>query len=169
MRRLERVSAADIRPARPQEASELSALALRSKGHWGYSAAFLEACRAELAVSPQQCESGDVVVAMTGGRIGGFYMLAGPPPEGQLSALFVDHDLIGAGLGHELLTNALETAVEHGFRSLVLDADPGAESFYAKYGAETTGRSGSGSIPGRFLPQMRFRLGGRTDITAARS
>ena len=36
-----------IRPALPEEAPVLSALALRSKGVWGCSEAFLEACRAE--------------------------------------------------------------------------------------------------------------------------
>jgi hypothetical protein len=35
-------------------------------------------------------------------------------------------------------------------------ADPYAESFYAKYGAERIGEAPSGSIPGRFLPRMRF-------------
>ena len=41
-----------VRPAVPAEAGEISAMALRSKGHWGYDAAFLEACRADLTIDP---------------------------------------------------------------------------------------------------------------------
>ena len=39
-----------IRAARVGEAGFLSELALRSKAHWGYDAAFIEACRDELSV-----------------------------------------------------------------------------------------------------------------------
>jgi hypothetical protein len=42
-----------IRPARPDECELLSELALRSKGCWGYDAEFLEACRAELTLVPE--------------------------------------------------------------------------------------------------------------------
>jgi hypothetical protein len=49
----------EIRPARPGEAAALSALAMRSKAHWGYDQEFLEAVRpvltfteADLAGSP---------------------------------------------------------------------------------------------------------------------
>lgn len=151
-------SEAQLRRACPGEAGVISALALRSKGHWGYSSEFLDACREELTFSPEQCASGHVIVAVAAERILGFYVLTGSPPDGRLGALFVEADLIGQGLGHLLLNHALATAAERGFRSLVLDADPGAESFYARYGAETTGHVDSGSIPGRRLPQMRFRL-----------
>jgi hypothetical protein len=37
-----------IRPAQADEVEALTALALRSKAHWGYDDAFMEACRAEL-------------------------------------------------------------------------------------------------------------------------
>ena len=47
-----------IRPARSGEAKALSDLALRSKAHWGYDAAFMAACRAELTVTPAQAASG---------------------------------------------------------------------------------------------------------------
>jgi hypothetical protein len=44
-----------IRPARPDEAGAISALALRSKGHWGYDAAFLAACRENLTIGSRGC------------------------------------------------------------------------------------------------------------------
>lgn len=148
----------EFRLARSDEPGEISSLALRSKGYWGYSGEFLEACREELTVSAQQCLSGDVTVAVRGEAIAGFYVLDGSPPLGRLAALFVELDLIGMGLGEALLLHALDTATRRGFHSLELDADPGAESFYARYGAETIGQSASGSIRGRLLPRMKFHL-----------
>lgn len=147
-----------LRPARPEEAGELSALALRSKGHWGYSAAFLEACRDELTVTPERCAQGRVTVAVRDGRVLGFHAVQGSPPEGELSALFVDPPAIGTGLGGRLLRDALGAAARAGFRRLVLDADPGAASFYARHGALVVGTSPSGSVPGRVLPRMVFEL-----------
>ncbi|MEE8545291.1 MAG: hypothetical protein V3T29_05715 [Alphaproteobacteria bacterium] len=61
-----------IRPARPGEAAALTDLALRSKAHWGYDAAFMAACRAELTVTPAQAASGLVQVYEEGGRAFGF-------------------------------------------------------------------------------------------------
>lgn len=147
-----------FRLARSDEAGEISSLALRSKGYWGYSGEFLESCREELTFSAQQCASGDVTVAVQGEAISGFYVLNGSPPVGRLAALFVELDLIGMGLGEALLLHALDAARRRGFRSLELDADPGAESFYTRYGAETIGQAASGSIPGRVLPRVRFHL-----------
>ena len=42
-----------IRPARAGEEAELTELAIRSKGHWGHDAAFLERARPELTVRPE--------------------------------------------------------------------------------------------------------------------
>jgi len=41
-----------VRPARPDEASTLSELAVRSKAWWGYDVAFLDRCRRELETIP---------------------------------------------------------------------------------------------------------------------
>jgi GNAT superfamily N-acetyltransferase len=146
--------AALLRPARPDEAAELSALALRSKAHWGYSAEFLAACAAELAVDAARID--EVVVATIGGRVAGFRQLTVTGDAAELDALFVDPPFMGRGVGALLLRDALDAA---GIRTVGLDADPEAESFYAKYGALTVGRSPSGSIPGRTLPRMEFRRG----------
>lgn len=162
-----------VRPAAPREAAALSALALRSKAHWGYDAEFLEACRAELtytaeqiagAGAPQQGGGFGVVefgvVDAAGGTPAGFFRFSGTPPVGELDALFVDPAHIGTGLGGLLLRAALEQAATAGFTALELDADPGAAPFYRHHGARQVGESPSGSIPGRVLPRLRFRLSG---------
>ncbi|GAA1490462.1 GNAT family N-acetyltransferase [Brachybacterium sacelli] len=147
-----------VRQARAEEAEEISALALRSKSHWGYDEEFLRACRDELTVTPEMCTSGTVRVAVQDTRILGYHRLAGSPAHGELSALFVDLEVIGHGIGGVLLEDALALATARGFRSLVLDADPGAELFYRRFGAVRLGESPSGSIPGRTLPRLRFDL-----------
>lgn len=141
-----------LRAAHAHEAAELSALALRSKAHWGYPAEFLAACAAELAVDPARID--DVVVATIDGRVAGFRRLTVSGDSAELEALFVDPPFIGRGVGVFLLRDALAAA---GGRTVGLDADPDAEPFYAKYGAVTVGRSLSGSIPGRTLPRMEFK------------
>lgn len=147
-----------IRVARPDEHEEISALALRSKGHWGYSSEFLEACRAELTYDGAQCGSGQMWVAVAESAIVGFSRLDGAPPAGDLAALFVDPIPIGAGYGKALLDHTLRTASADGFARLLLDADPDAEPFYLHFGATRIGTSPSGSIPGRDLPRLEFTL-----------
>jgi GNAT superfamily N-acetyltransferase len=148
-----------LRPARPEEASLISELALRSKGHWGYDAAFLDACRAELTWTAEQCASGEVVVAERDGTVVGFYALSSGS-GGELDACFVDPPAIGSGVGGVLLRDALAAARRRGWATLALDADPGAEGFYLRHGARRVGESPSGSVPGRVLPRLAFDLGG---------
>ncbi len=146
-----------IRHARPDEAAAISDLALRSKGHWGYSAEFLEACRDELTVSAAWCEAGTVLVAVDesdDGVLLGFVALSGEPPDGELAHLFVEPAAMGRGVGVLLTRAALDLAAGLGMERLHLDADPHAEAFYAHVGAVKVGESPSGSIPGRVLPRM---------------
>ena len=147
-----------LRPARPGEAGLLSQLALRSKGHWGYDRAFLDACQAELTFRPDEIRPRRMVVAESAGRVLGFYSLDGDPPEGELGNMWVEPGSIGTGLGRRLWQHAMETAQTAGFESLRLDAEPAAEGFYRAMGAERIAESPSGSIPGRMLPSMRIRL-----------
>jgi GNAT superfamily N-acetyltransferase len=145
-----------FRPARAADARHLSDLALRSKGHWGYSREFLESCRAELTYSPQVCASGTMVVAERSQEVLGFYRLIADVPVSRLESLFVDPAAIGTGIGKALLEHALRAAAILGAAAVTLDADPHAEAFYTRYGASRTGEVPSPSIPGRTLPRMRF-------------
>jgi GNAT superfamily N-acetyltransferase len=145
-----------IRPARPDECAELSALALRSKASWGYDEAFLEACREELTVRPELLGPWRVTVIEEGGRLDGFSALSGDPPEGEIEFLFVEPTKIGAGLGRALLKDVVERASAEGFEGLVVVSDPGAVPFYERMGARRIGAEPSGSVTGRTLPRLRF-------------
>ncbi|MEI2821043.1 MAG: hypothetical protein V9E81_12860 [Marmoricola sp.] len=65
----------ELRAACLDDASVVSDLALRSKGHWGYDEAFLEACRADLTWQPGQMHT--VTLAETSGEVVGFFSLVG--------------------------------------------------------------------------------------------
>src|SRR5687768_15669738 len=73
------MEAITVRRAMIEDAAELSALAIRSKAHWGYSISLLEAFRAELAISEAYLFAANVFVVETHGRIAGF---AGFSPAG---------------------------------------------------------------------------------------
>ncbi|MFD0278915.1 GNAT family N-acetyltransferase [Kitasatospora sp. NPDC127111] len=147
-----------IRPAGPDEAELLSALALRSKGYWGYDEAFLEACREELTLDPAAIERRRTAVAEDGGRVLGFVTLVGAPPQGELGMLFVEPDAIGRGVGRSLVEHVRAQAAALGFRRLTIDSDPFAEPFYLAMGATRIGTTPSGSIPGRELPLLALEI-----------
>jgi len=161
------------RPARPAEAATLSAIAQRSKAHWGYDAAFLDACRSDLTFSEDRVRQGRFVLAERdvpvstpvpdvpdelATRIVGFYELGGDRPEFELGNLWVEPDAIGTGVGRSLWTHAMNAAREMGGVTVVIGAEPNALGFYRAMGAIQVGETPSGSIPGRLLPLMRFVL-----------
>ena len=138
----------------------LSELARRSKSYWGYDAEFLESCRAELSLHPNDF-SRLVVRVSEGdqGKIAGFYAI-GEVHDGEADVLFffVDLPFVGKGVGRRLMEDLVGVARKAGVRSLRIDADPGAASFYERMGAERVGEVPSGSIPGRVLPAYRLHV-----------
>ena len=150
-----------IREAYPQEAGKLSALALRSKAHWGYSPDFLEACRDELTVDEARIGAEDYwcFVAVQSNSILGFYALD-RVSEGihELDALFVEPAHIGTGVGRLLIQHALQILSKHGAARLIIQGDPNATEFYRAAGARQIGTRESGSIPGRHLPLYEIEV-----------
>lgn len=149
------------RDAFPAEASYLSALAIRSKATWGYSAEFMSACLHELTILPESIDSDDAhyVVALVDEAVVGYYsleaMLGG---EIDLSGLFVDPDHIGTGIGKALIEKAKCHAASLGAVKINIQSDPHAEHFYRAAGGLITGRQESGSISGRYLPMLQINL-----------
>ena len=150
-----------IRAATLADADELGRLALRSKGHWGYSAEFLEACRAELLVKWDAVEAGRMTyhLAERDRKVLGFHGLE-RLGEGrfEMEALFVEPEFIGTGVGRELMKHALGMVADEGGKILMILSDPNAQSFYEAAGARLVGERPSDSIPGRFLPLLRINL-----------
>ena len=154
-----------IRTAKPSEAGQLSALALRAKAYWGYSAEFIESCRLELNWSKAEFEEQHSMnsTAEIGDKLVGFYRLIPMDSTAgvlqmEIEALFVEPQWIGNGIGRELLRHAETAARERGVTLLVIQSDPYAESFYQARGAIRVGETPSESIADRFLPLLHLSL-----------
>lgn len=152
------MSAIIIRRARPDEADDLTAIALRAKASWGYSEAFMAACRAELTIAPSRVQQGGIWVAESDGRLAGFVAGIFRETEACVDALFVDTPHRGRGVGQALMRTFLDACRARGVSLIDVDADPNAEAIYRRWGFETIGQAPSGSIPGRLLPRMQLRL-----------
>ena len=148
-----------IREARADDAETLSELAFRSKAYWGYDAAFLEACRHDLTVTPQEiAESATFVCEGTRGIVGFSRVVLMDERTAELDSLFVDPTVIGSGTGKRLWEQSVIAARALGAQDLVLQSDPHAEGFYLSRGARRIGEVASALVPGRTLPLMHFAL-----------
>jgi GNAT superfamily N-acetyltransferase len=149
-----------IRLALVDEADAITALMRRSKAHWGYDAAFMEAALPYLVVSDDAIAHGLVWVLEDDGTLAGFIFLrpTEEPGEVLLSDLFVDPPYIGRGCGRLLWDHAVSTARTMGFETIVFDADPNALDFYLRMGAVQVGETASTVQAGRMLPLMRYDL-----------
>ena len=158
---MQRINQIQFRAALPDEAGRLGDLALRSKAHWGYSEAFLDACRAELSYSPGQIAdtSFDFVVAMVDEAVAGFYALRNlTAGKFELEALFVEPACIGQEIGRASLEHAKLNVVQRGGRSIDIQGDPHADGFYRAAGGKLIGYRNSESIPGRKLPLFAIHV-----------
>jgi GNAT superfamily N-acetyltransferase len=145
-----------IRPARPDEAAVLAALAVRSKAHWPYPAAFLARFARAIGLTPEVVACNDVQVAERDGRVLGFYTLLHRGPVIVLDDLWLEPAEIGRGSGRLLFEHAVARAIAAGAGALEWEAEPYAAGFYERMGGETVGWTDSPL--GRRLPVMRLRL-----------
>jgi GNAT superfamily N-acetyltransferase len=148
-----------IRRARPDEAETLTELIMRSKAHWGYDQAFLDACRPLLALTPETIERDPVYCAeVEGGLAGVSHLIELSDAEVDLDHLFVEPMFIGEGVGALLWRHAAGVAASMGATAIIFGADPNARPFYERMGAVVVGETASAIVPGRTTPRMRYEL-----------
>ncbi len=147
---------ASIRPARSDEAGELTGLAVRAKGHWPYPPAFLVHFARTLGLTPEVLTVNDAWVVERDRVAVGFYVLLRRGERVILDDLWVEPTEIGTGLGGRLFRHACDRAAAAGGRVLEWDAEPYAVGFYERMGAHRIGSIDSS--PGRSLPVMRLPL-----------
>ena len=125
-----------IREALPDQATDLSYIALKAKGHWGYSSEQLEQWRTEfLTVSPEYLKTNRVWVASVDKlRPVGFAAIEQRGEEAILDHLWVLPDYMGRGIGKRLFLHVAATIPRFVFTS-----DPHADAFYRKLGAQKIG------------------------------
>jgi GNAT superfamily N-acetyltransferase len=140
---------------------------MRSKAVWGYDKSFMEACRAELTVTPEKIQSSHFQLAEVDGRVIGVARVILADGTAELAALFVEPADQGSGIGRALFDWAVAQCRAQAATTMVIEADPGAAPFYRRMGARDVGSVASGSIPGRFIPKLELDLTGASVSKAA--
>jgi GNAT superfamily N-acetyltransferase len=147
-----------IRAPSVDELSGLSDLCFRSKAVWGYGEQFMEACRSELSFSRQDLQLTHIAVAEEHDRILGVVQVKVSADDAELLKLFVEPVGLRKGIGTALFAWAIDIGRRMGAHRMIVEADPSAEPFYRGMGARDGGTAPSGSIPGRMLPRLTFKL-----------
>lgn len=124
-----------IRPARPDEAPELTEIAVASKAHWGYDQAFMARARDLLAIEPEYIAAHEVWVAVEDIAPLGFYALLIDGDTAVLDHLWLVPSAIGHGLGRMLFEHAAQGARANRSVRLEWEAEPNAVGFYRRMGA----------------------------------
>lgn len=155
------MSMISVRPACAEEAGLLTGICRRAKAHWGYDAAFMAASADALTITTAMIGRGRVLVAEnTDGKVIGVATAEPLAPTGtfDLGHMFVEPNAMGLGVGRKLFEAISALIAAEGAKKLVILADPHAEEFYRRIGAERVGDAPSDSIPGRRLPLLEFEI-----------
>ncbi len=147
-----------LRPARADEADDLTALALRAKAHWPYDESLMAVFRRTIVLSAADIEDHVALVHETDAMVDGVALLRVGTDTAELDHLWVDPPAMGHGIGRRLLEATAEEARRRGARHLMLNSDPYAEPFYRRLGAVKVGDHPVAEIPGRTIPRMAFNL-----------
>jgi GNAT superfamily N-acetyltransferase len=143
-----------IRFARPAERDALEALQRESSLVWEEYRAPLLAHPDAIELPIEQIRERRVRVAEMDGALVGFSaLLSGRRGAAELDGLFVAPALMRAGIGRQLVADAVRLARGRGARSIEVTANPRAEAFYVKVGFVVIGRAET-----RFGPASRMRL-----------
>jgi len=146
-----------IRRARVADCVALTRIAHAAKRHWGYPTALMRLWKADLTVTPATLSGQEVYCAVRGPTRVGFYALSGVGRTRELEHMWVRPTYMGSGVGRALFAHLLRHARATGATRLVIVADPNAQGFYCRMGAQPAGRVSSRPA-GRSLPRLILRL-----------
>jgi GNAT superfamily N-acetyltransferase len=151
--------AIQIRRALPSEAAALTMLAHAAKRHWGYPEDWIKSWQTELTITPAFISGNEVFVAVIDETIAGCCALVVSDGLAELEHMWIDPQHMRQGVGRILFEHVARRAAQLGFTALELSADPNAEQFYERMGAERIGDVPA-DVAGqsRVLPRMRAAL-----------
>ena len=113
-----------------------------AKSYWGYPAQWIELWHNQLTITSAYIAANAVWMSQRLTRIRwclGFYALTGAGERLNLDHMWVQPQSFGAGVGACPFEHAVAQAQALGARMPEIEADPNAEGFYQKLGAETVG------------------------------
>jgi ribosomal protein S18 acetylase RimI-like enzyme len=155
-----------IRPAGPEGAAALSAIAERAKKHWGYPEHWMALWKDALTITPDFIRQNAVfVIGDSGERVLGFGGIVENGARARLEHLWIRPEHARQGLGRRLVQHALSLARARGYAVLEVESDPNAEAFYLRIGAKRTGETFV-TIDGmeRRLPLLEFTIDAEAGI-----
>ena len=128
-----------IKPAGPEDAARLTAIAFAAKRSWGYPERWMESWRDLLTIKPEFIIGHETCLAVIEDQAVGFYALGRNGDRMELLHLWVLPGVMGRGIGRSLFLHALENARALGCRELEIESDPNARGFYERLGARCVG------------------------------
>jgi GNAT superfamily N-acetyltransferase len=148
-----------IRRVFPEEAHELSQIALAAKRYWGYPERWIEIWGPQFTFDAEYFLEHESWAAEAGGEPVAFYTLLEKEGMAWLENLWVNPVHMSKGTGRLLFQHAVDLARSHGYKILRLEADPNAAGFYEKMGMHKIGECPS-DVDGqpRLLPIMEMIL-----------
>lgn len=129
----------EIVPAQPEDAQELTRIALAAKRYWGYPENWMAHWQEMLTITPRCVRENDAYKALQEGRIVGFYVLTNTPRQLELKHMWVDPAEIGHGIGRALMEHVIRQTADAELPNMEIESDPNAEGFYLKMGARRVG------------------------------
>ena len=144
--------------AKAEDADALTAIAHTAKRSWGYPERWIEAWRDILTMRPDFIAANIAFCAKDESGPVGFYVLTKEEDGLHLDHLWIDPNSMGHGIGRALFEHAVARATAAGFTTIKIEADPNAEGFYQRMGAQRIGTSAT-LVEGqrRELPLMLYR------------
>lgn len=145
-----------IRPARIDDAAELTQIAVRATGHDGYDDAAIARFMPALKVNLALIAAGLVVVAEREDGIPCGYVSVRPTGIGGLillDSIFVDPAHARRGVGRRLFASAVELSRKMAGNVILINANPGAVDFYVRLGANKIG-----ATPFVFSPDVELSM-----------
>jgi len=143
----------------PEDADVLTQIAISAKRYWNYPERWMEIWTPQLTFFPEYFQEIESWVAIDNDQQVGFYTLQDQDGNAWIENLWVLPAYTGKGIGRQLFFHALELARQRGYKTLQLEADPNAMSFYEKMGMHKIGERRS-EVDGqpRSLPVMEMKL-----------
>jgi GNAT superfamily N-acetyltransferase len=134
------MAAFSITRAQPDDAARLTEIAHAAKRHWGYPDPWIRQWREALTLTPDYVTANATFIALDGEVIAGFSAVRFEAGEAWIDHLWVMPVAMGRGVGRQLFEACEAEARRRGAPRLALEADPHAERFYQRMGAQTIGR-----------------------------